>query len=95
VEWYNGLTARRVESRLRLEDKIRIINFHRSGRSIASLMREFNVSRSTILRVLAERKEIEVNARCAEMLARRVDPYVVADVQRSGLKQLKARRKRA
>jgi len=76
------------EGKVRLENKIRILEFHRSGRSIASLTREFRVSRSTILRVLAERDELELNARCAEMLARGVEPYVVAECRRSGLKRV-------
>ena len=62
---------------------------HCSGRSIAALTREFRVSRSTILRVLAERDELELNARCAEMLARGVEPYVVAEYRQSGLKRVK------
>lgn len=78
---------------MRLENKIRIIALHRSGRSIASLTREFKVSRSTILRVLAERGEIALNARCAEMLATGIDPYLVADRRRLGLKRVTRPRK--
>lgn len=78
---------------MRLENKIRIIALHRSGRSIASLTREFKRSRTTILGVLAERREIELNARCAELLANGADPYVVADSRRAGLMRLNHRRK--
>ena len=74
---------------MRLESKMRILELHRSGRSIASLTREFRISRSTILRALAERDELELNARCAEMLARGVEPYVVAECLHSGLKRVK------
>jgi len=73
---------------LLLQDKIRIMELHRSGRSISSLVREFHVSRSTILRVLDARAELEVSARCAEMLAHGIDPYVVADLRRSDLKRV-------
>jgi hypothetical protein len=72
---------------MRLESQIRILELYGSGRSIASLTREFGVSRSTILRVLAKRDEIEVSARCAEMLARGVEPYLVAEYRPSGLKR--------
>jgi hypothetical protein len=64
---------------MQLETKIRIIELHRSGRSKASLMREFGFSRKTILKVLAERDELELNARCAEMLARGIELHVVAE----------------
>lgn len=72
---------------MRLENQIRILELHRSGRSIASLTREFGVSRSTILRVLAKRDEIDVSARCAEMLARGVELHVVAEYRQSRLKR--------
>lgn len=75
---------------MRVEDKLRLIELRRSGRSIASLTREFGVSRSTILRVLDDeygiKLNIELNARCAEMLARGVGRYEVADYRRSVLK---------
>lgn len=77
---------------MRLEDKMRIQDLHGSGRSIASLTREFGVSRSTIKRVLAERGEMELNERCAEMLGRGIDAYAVADELRSGLMRLMAPR---
>jgi len=77
------------EGKVRLENKTRILELHRSGRSIASLTREFRVSRSTILRVLAERDELELNARCAEMLARGVELHVVEEYRRSGLNRVK------
>jgi hypothetical protein len=72
-----------------LETKIRILELHRTGRSISSLVREFRVARSTILRVLAARAGLELSARCTEMLAHGVDPYVVADLRRLGVKRLK------
>jgi len=70
---------------MRLECKLRIIELHHSGRSKASLMREFGFSRKTILRVLAEREELELAARCAEMLDRGMDLYVVSEFRRSSL----------
>ena len=72
---------------MRLEDKLRIIELQRSGRSKASLMREFGFSRKTILRVLAEREELELAARCAEMLASGVELYAVAEFRQSSGKR--------
>lgn len=74
---------------VQFETKIRILELHQSGRSIASLMREFGFARSTILRVLAKRDELERSARCAEMFAHGVDPYFVAEYRQSGGNLLK------
>ena len=70
-----------------LSTKLRILKLSRSDHSIPSLAREFGVSPRTIGRVLDSGGELALNARCAEMLAQGVDPYVVSDLRRSGLKQ--------
>ncbi len=70
-----------------LSTKFRILELHSTGRSIPSLVREFGVSRRTVVRALEAWPEVELGARCAEMLAQGVDPYVVADLWRSDLKR--------